>query len=189
MMIDENVSKHLPDDIAHAFGAEASQLWQDYCRLRDRLAPEVEAGRYPALGPKDVGLLYRLVRDLGLEAPMEFRMAQNRMTIDKDHYGSAIVGMGDLLAIRSIESHVASRVEYKVAESISEPLVRKIVSSIRQAGYSKGASRDIDLAKQTIAFGLAAVGAMAMAQNGNVTSTDIERLAQANGIEHLEFSR
>lgn len=187
-MTQADTSPYLLDDIVYAFGEEAGQLWHAYCGMRERITSEVDAGRHPAVSPKDVGLLYRLVRDLGLDAPMEFRMAQNRMTIDKEHYGCAIVGMGDLLAIRSIESVVAARVECKIAKSIEEPLVRKIASSIRQSECSRGARKDVELAKQVLAISLADVAAMAAAQNGIVTSMDIERLERSNGINALEAS-
>lgn len=182
-MIVEKMPEHFYQDIDHAFGG-SGEAWLDYSALIIRLTPEVDAGRYPTIGADDVSVLRGLPERLQLDVPMEFKMALQRLTIDKDYYGSALVGMGDLLAIRSIESYVRERVDYKVSEKLAgEPLLRKVVLSIRRNGHSKGAPNDIALAKRGISFCLADIAAMAVTQNGNITSTDIERFAEKNDID------
>lgn len=185
-MLRDDIPGHFHEDVVFAFGEEVGKLWESYCAIRERLTAEVDAGNHPELDGKEVGTLHRLVKDFPLDDPIEFRMALRRITIDKDYYGSAKIGMGDLLAIRAIESCVVSRVEYKIQQNLQDsPLIRNIVASVRHLGHSRGIKQDIRLAEQTVSECLSKVVALVPVEGGGITSAQVAALARDNGIRHL----
>jgi hypothetical protein len=172
------------DDVSYAFGGEAASLWEEYRLLAEQITKDVEGGRYPKVEPKAVGILHRLVKQFEIPEDRDFTPALNRISIDKDYYGSAMIGMGDLIAIRSVERSVAARVEQEVFRKLDDrPLVRNAVEAIRSRGHSNGVSNDIRLAELVLRPSLIALLGLAVAQNGLVTSDVIEQVIADNGIE------
>ncbi|NTF17945.1 hypothetical protein G6L37_05980 [Agrobacterium rubi] len=181
-MIRDDLPAHFHDDVTFAFGKEGGALWLAYYDLRERLTSYVDSGEHPELDGKAVGILHRVVKEFQIDDPMDFRMALQRITIDKDYYGAATIGMGDLLAVRAIESFLVTRVEYKIHQALQDrPLIQEIVGSVRNLGHSKGISQDIRLAEQAASACLSMVAAKA-SEHGLIASSDIATLASYNGV-------
>lgn len=189
-MIREDLPKHFQEDVVFAFGKEGGKLWESYCATRDRITAEVDAGNHPELDGREVGVLCRIVKDFPVDDPMDFRMALQRIKIDKDYYGSAKIGMGDLLAIRSIESFVVTRVGYKIQEALSDrPLIKEVVGSIRHKGHSKGINHDIRLAEEIVSTCLLSVVRLPADENECVSIAAVMNLAHDNNIKQFKVSR
>jgi hypothetical protein len=178
--------KYVTSDVRFAFGVDGEAAWLKYRTLADRLTAEVESGERPRLVQDEVGILYKLLKTLDIVldseiVPSEFRAALNRIDIDRMYYGHVRIGMGDLLAIRSIEkplaAHVASRIWRKVED---QPLMLALLRTIRGVGFSQGVQCDLMLASEVAYACLEA--AAALAGDGAVTQEDIWRMAEANGF-------
>jgi hypothetical protein len=176
--------KYVTSDVLFAFGTVGEAAWLEYRALSERLTAEVEAGECPVLSQKEVGVLHKLLKALEVNenaVPSEFRAALNRIDIDKMYYGHVRIGMGDLLAIRSIEKPLTSHVTARIWKKLDDkPLLLAVLKTIRRVGFSQGIQCDFMLASE---IGHDCLGAAAaLAGDGAVTSEDIWHLAETNGF-------
>jgi hypothetical protein len=176
--------KYVTSDVLFAFGTVGEAAWLEYRALSERLTAEVEAGECPVLSQKEVGVLHKLLKALEINenaVPSEFRAALNRIDIDKMYYGHVRIGMGDLLAIRSIEKPLTSHVTARIWKKLDDkPLMLAVLKTIRRVGFSQGIQCDFMLASE---IGHDCLGAAAaLAGDGAVTSEDIWHLAETNGF-------
>jgi hypothetical protein len=179
--------KYVTSDVLFAFGTVGEAAWLEYRALSERLTAEVEAGECPVLSQKEVGVLHKLLKALEVNenaVPSEFRAALNRIDIDKMYYGHVRIGMGDLLAIRSIEKPLTSHVTARIWKKLDDkPLLLAVLKTIRRVGFSQGIQCDFMLASE---IGHDCLGAAAaLAGDGAVTSEDIWHLAETNGFSGL----
>jgi hypothetical protein len=176
--------KYVTSDVLFAFGTVGEAAWLEYRALSERLTVEVEVGECPVLSQKEVGVLHKLLKALEVDenaVPSEFRAALNRIDIDKMYYGHVRIGMGDLLAIRSIEKPLTSHVTARIWKKLDDkPLLLAVLKTIRRVGFSQGIQCDFMLASE-IGHDCLGAGA-ALAGEGAVTSEDIWHLAETNGF-------
>jgi hypothetical protein len=178
--------KYVASDVLFAFGVAGDEAWHRYQALAERMTAEIESCERPQLAKDEIGILHKLLKtlDISLDSetvPAEFRAALHRIDIDDMYYGSVRVGMGDLLAIRSIEKPLASHVARRIWTKLEDkPLMTALLKAIRGVGMSQGVQCDFILASEMAYVCLEA--AAALAGDGAVTQEDIWRMAEANGF-------
>lgn len=174
-------------DILLALGSESERAWLAYRTLIDRLTCEVEGGEYASVTPKEVGCLHLLLGILDIDkasVPSEFQAVLARLDINKNYHGHAMIGMGDLVAIRSLETVLPALVEGALYQRLRDkPLLVRLLREIRENGRSRGIVRDMEMATSLARCCLTLLSGMAVSQNGAVTDGDIRQIYETNGLD------
>lgn len=180
--------EHAEQDILLAFGEDSRRAWIGYRDLVGRLTGEVEGGDFARVSSKDVGVLHRVVQALHLDSslPPEFGHVLHRLGFDKDFHGHAMVGMSDLIAIRSIEevlpAQIASSVDARLGDN---SLLVMMLRDLRTLGGSRSIVDDLKIVTTMARRCLALVTGIAVSTNGVVKTGDLKLLHDKNALDRI----
>ena len=180
--------EHAEQDILLAFDEDSRRAWIGYRDLVDRLTGEVEGGDFAKVSSKDVGILHRAVHALHLESslPLEFESVLRRLGFDKDFHGHAMVGMSDLIAIRSVEQALQVQIANSVYARLGEKsLLVMMLKDLRVLDESRSIVDDLKIVTTMARRCLAVVTGIAVSTNGVVKTGDLKLLHDKNALDRF----
>ena len=180
--------EHAEQDILLAFGEDSRRAWIGYRALVDRLTCEVEGGEFSKVSSKDVGILHRAVHalHLGSSLPLEFESVLRRLGFDKDFHGYAMVGMSDLIAIRSMEQALQVQIANSVYARLGEKsLLVMMLRDLRTLGGSRSIVDDLKIVTSMARRCLAVVTGMAASTGADVKTGDLRLLHDKNALDRI----